>query len=86
MMNASLKARQDVQRAAKAVCEGKVGAKTKLAKAKKKALDVAKASIEKAAKVACSVSGIKRKKKAAPKRKTTTKKTTATRRKRTAKK
>ena len=86
-MNASLKARQDVQRAAKAVCEGKVGAKTKLAKAKKKALSVAKASIEKLAKTSCAVkkkAAAAKKKKAAP-AKTTRKKTTTTRKRTAAK-
>ena len=71
-INASLKARQAVQKAAKDVCEGKAGAKAKLAKAKTAALKVAKASIEKAAKSACSISGTKKAKakaKAKPKSK-----------------
>lgn len=78
-LNPTLKARQAVAKAAKDVCDGKTGAKSKLAAAKKKALAVAKASIEKLANTCAT------KKKAAPKKRKPAAKKPTTRKKTTAK-
>lgn len=95
-MNAGMKAWQAVQKAAKAVTEGKTGAKTKLAAAqrkyeahvKKTALAAADKTI-KAAKVrSAKIGKVKPGKKAAPRKKatTTTKKRTTAKRRPAAKK